>query len=140
MKYLIFLKNNKLIEYETLEQCNNCIDTMLKAVGNNYNRLDFKIYAEVTNGLDRLEHLENLQAAYNLDIETSKEIINDLKAENKKLKAAIKLLKDAFNIKILVDLKGKVGVSVETGILSVEWRELNEQENELLKEVLNGNI
>lgn len=63
----------------------------------------------------------------------------ELKKENQKLIEAIKTLKSAFDIKVYTDLKGKTGVGIETGILTVEWRELNEQEYELLKEVLNDN-
>lgn len=92
MKYKIFLKNNEVTERETLDQCINCIAAMLNALGNDYARSDFKIYAKVDSGLDRIESLENLIDAYKLDTETGKDIINELKAENEDLKINFELL------------------------------------------------
>lgn len=48
--YKVFYKNNELVERNTLEECNSCIDAMLNAVGDRVTIDDFKIYKEVLNG------------------------------------------------------------------------------------------
>lgn len=130
MKYKIFYKNNEVKECETLEQCINCIAAMLNALGNDYARSDFKIYAKVDSGLDRIESLENLIDAYKLDIQTGKDIINELKAENAKLKAAIELLRYEIGFICLEDNGGNTVVEV----LNTHFL-LNKDKEEILKAV-----
>ena len=49
-------------------------------------QLDKEHLANIKELISKVKHLENVQAAYKIDIETSKEIINELENENKKLK------------------------------------------------------
>lgn len=49
-------------------------------------QLDKEHLANIKELIDKVDQLENLLAAYKIDIETSKEIINELESENKKLK------------------------------------------------------
>lgn len=86
--------------------------------------------------LENLKQVETILKAYKFDLESSREIIDELDNENKKLKKAIEILYYKAQIQIeKIDDKtySQTGYVIE--VIS-DYQDLSKEEYELLKEVL----
>lgn len=86
--------------------------------------------------LENLKRVETILEAYKFDLESSREIIDELDNENKKLKKAIEILYHKAQIQIeKIDDKtySQTGYVIE--VIS-DYQDLSKEEYENLKEVL----